>query len=414
MFKQIVSRDNLKKAYLVLASQIELDGRSGRYAGYDSYKLEDIDVVSEDILEEAREELLAGQELSPALLFKIPKKSNPQKTREVFIYCLKDRIKAQAIYQVVEAVFDAYLSPWLFSYRSSHPSYYAARSTVRHYGRYFSRDYVLLADAANYSSNIDRDILKEKLKVLDFSKEVLALLYLYIDNRFLKGSRFEQTPLGIISGTPLTGLFANLYLDELDKYAGRQVDFYRRVGDDLIAFDKEEGKIASLKEYLLGAANRLKVDLNASKTKSLSAAADFEYLGYHFAGGQVSFSRSFVAGTIRTWRQLFPRSDRHPAHWKTKNVKSLLNKEEQSLRQAFKQLVWQKNLVNDWRAIEALSEAFFRILTAYFFGSYTPRHRRLLPKYLKRLSLKSIYQYFLDCQYGYKRKTSRHLTGKTR
>ena len=238
MFQQITSRDNLEKAYLTLAQQMEDDGRSKRYAGWDGLKLYDLELNSAQIIKEARAEMLDFTEVAPATLFKIPKKNNPQKVREIFIYNLKDRIKAQAIYQVVEPYFDDYLSPWLFSYRSSHPSYFAARSAVRHYKRYHQRDFALVADVSDYTGNINTDILLQKIARIGFSEPVMKLFSLFIENKALREGKIVRPPIGLIAGTPLIALFYNIYLDDFDKYCGPRADFYRRVGDDLIIMDQ--------------------------------------------------------------------------------------------------------------------------------------------------------------------------------
>jgi len=240
MFERIIAKKNLETAYLKIAEQMEEDGRVRRYRGWDSLKLGDLEINSAQIIKEAQQEMIDFKPLSPAALIKIPKKNKPQKSREIHIYNLKDRIKAQAIYQIIEPHLDAYFSPWLFSYRTSHPNYFAARSTVRHYKRYFKRDFVLVADVADYFNHIDVAILKKKLLFLNFSEPVLKLLNLFITNQKIQDGKIIQPAKGLIAGTPLIPILANLYLNDLDKYCGPRIDFYRRVGDDFIIFDQKK------------------------------------------------------------------------------------------------------------------------------------------------------------------------------
>lgn len=406
MFAEIISQKNLTKAYLKLAEQMEADRRSQNYAGWDGLKLGDIELNSAKLIKEARQELINFKELSPAILLRIPKKSNPKKFREIYIYSLKDRIKAQAIYQVVEPYFDAFLSPYLFSYRASHPSYFAARSTVRHYKKYYVRDFLLVADASDYSSNIKRDLLVAKIKKAGFPDEVIKLFILYIENKALEGGEIIRRPLGLISGTPLTGLFANLYLDDFDKYCGSRVDFYRRVGDDLIIFDQCEERLKEIQDYLKKEAAELGIIFNEKKTKYLKASEDFEYLGYSFRQGIIGLGTSFIKNSIRHWQEQFDFYRTLQPRRKEKFLKRVLSRSEGNLANDFKQLAEQKKLVNDSRQIRAFSEAFFRILTRYFFGIYSPKNRRQLESKLKGLPLKSVYKYFLSCQYGYRPRTN--------
>lgn len=404
MFKEITSRKNLEKAYLKLAEQMEGDGRSNRYAGWDALKLSDLELRSAQIIKEARSEMLSFTEVAPASLFKIPKKNNPHKDREIFIYNLKDRIKAQAIYQVVEPYFDKYLSPWLFSYRSSHPSYFAARSVVRHYRKYWQRDFALITDVSDYTGNIRSEILLKKIAAIGFSDDVMKLFALFIENRALRDGKIVRPPVGLISGTPLIALFYNIYLDEFDKYCGTRADFYRRVGDDLIIFDQKEERVKLLYEHLLKETAALGVSLHKTKTKYIKASESFDYLGYHFSKGRVSLNSVFVKYTQKRWRKQFSfYNQKRPAQKKDFLIKAI-KRENNNLNNDFKQLAEQKKLVTDGKQIQEFSESFFRILTRYFFGVYTKKNRRLLNERLAGINLRSPYKYFLNFHDEYRKR----------
>lgn len=406
MFQAITSKDNLERAYLNLAEQMEKDGRNKRYAGWDGLKLHDLEVNSAQIIKEARAEMLSFKEVAPATLLRIPKKNNPQKVREIFIYNLKDRIKAQAIYQVVEPYFDQYLSPWLFSYRSSHPSYFAARSVIRHYRKYYQSDLALVADVSDYTGNIRSDILLQKIARIGFSEPVMKLFALFIENRALRDGKIIRPPVGLIAGTPLIALFYNIYLDDFDKYCGPRVDFYRRVGDDLIILDKSEERIKPLRDYLLQETASLGVSLHEKKTKFIKATEPFEYLGYSFINGRVGLSRSFVNYTIKRWQSRFDFYRHKSLKQKREFLDRVTTRDVNSLTNDFKQLAEQKKLVTDNKQIRDFSETFFRILTRYFFGVYSEKNRRLLKNKIRDLRLTSIYKYFLTGQYGHPKRTN--------
>ncbi len=405
MFQEITSQKNLEKAYLKLAEQMEGDGRSRRYAGWDGLKLHDLELNSVKIIKEARAEMLNFTPVAPAALFKIPKKNNPHKDREIFIYNLKDRIKAQAIYQIVEPYFDKFLSPWLFSYRSSHPSYFAARSTARHYKRYYKRDFVLVTDVSDYTGNIRSDILLQKIAKIGFSEPVMKLFALFIENTALRNGKIVKPVVGLVSGTPLIALFYNIYLDDFDKYCGPRADFYRRVGDDLIILDKKEERIKPLYDYLLNETASLGVSLHQKKTKFLMATEQFEYLGYRFQNGQVGLGSTFVKSTYKRWRQQFSFYKHKGNKRKTIFLNHVLTREVDSLNSNFKQLAEQKKLISDGRQMRAFSEYFFHILTRYFFGVYSEKNRRLLGGKLKDMHLKSMFNHLSNHQHEYRKRT---------
>lgn len=401
MFNRIIALSNLQEAYLNLVEQMEGDGRSSRYAGWDSLKLVDLEINSSIIIEEIREELINFVPLSPAILVSIPKKNKPNKFREIYIYNLKDRIKAQAIYQIVEPYFDNYLSPWLFSYRVSHPSYFAARNAVRHYHRYLNHDYIVVADMADYSSHIKSDILLDKLRKMGFDEPMIKLLQLFIDNQEIRNGIISKPEEGLITGTPLIGLFNNLYLDDFDKYCGKTADFYRRVGDDLIIFDKDPEKLKMIYDHLLKEVIDLNLHIHAYKTKIISANEPFEYLGYYFNNGLISFTDGFLNSTLCRWRIKFNYYDGRTIANKNKFLVSAFNSRKNSLLLEFRELAKQKKLVNDVSQLKIFSENFFHILTVYFFQKYTPRNRRILSIKLKKLKLISFYKVFLSTIYDY-------------
>lgn len=400
MYKQIIALDNLEKAYLKIAADMELDGRLGRYRGWDSLKMTDIEIQAPVLLRSIREELRSLQAIAPAILLKIPKKSNPQKMREIYIYNLSERIKAQAIYQVLEPVFDAYFSPYLFSYRSSHSSYFAARSAVRHYRKYWKRDSVYVADLSDYSNYIRHDCLRSKIKQMGLEKSVEELLFLFIGNEVIREGKIVKPEVGLVQGVPLIALFNNLYLDDFDKYIGPKTDFYRRVGDDLVMFDRLPERLKPLQIKLEEEVKTLGLKMNLEKTTLQPASASFNFLGYHFKSGQVSLPANYVRAVVNKWRQQFPYHGSRGEMKKKSLLQKALRRDRQNLREQFQQLADQKKLVTDEGQLRQLSEAFFRVLTRYFFENYTPRNRRLLSEKLNKMGLQSIYKYFLSMRYG--------------
>lgn len=399
MFKKIVAKKNLEEAYLKISQDMEIDGRSGRYCGWDVWKMADLELRISEFLNEIREELINFKALSPAILLKIPKKSNPQKMREIYIYNLKDRIKAQAIYQIVEPIFDQYFSPYLFSYRSSHSSYFAARSVVRHYKKHHTRDSVFVGDLSDYSNYIGHEQLREKIRQLSLGKEVERLLFLFIANKVVRDGVITTPKIGLVQGVPLIALFNNLYLDNFDKYVGPRVDFYRRVGDDLIMFAAKSEILLPLQLYLEKEADDLSLKINRKKTALHSPGEAFDFLGYHFKKGLISLPNNYQKALILKWRQQFPFYRGHNEFEKKRYLQKLINRDRQNLKEQFRQLAEQKKFVNNEEQLRNLSENFFHVLTRYFFKEYTPRNRRLLPQKLKKMGLSSVYKHFVNIRY---------------
>jgi retron-type reverse transcriptase len=302
IFRQIVSLDNLRAAYLELADRFTAKLQDRRYQGLDGFKLEDLDYNATANLKIIQTELLSGQRLVPATCHYIPKRSG--ELREIYIYSLRDRIKAQAIARVLAPILEKVYSPFLFSYRSSHPSHWAARSAVRRYRRYRGKDFVLLMDLKQYSENIDREILLNQLAELNLSQSVLDLVRLFVYQRVVREGEVIELSRGLVQGVPLVALFANLYLNKIDHWVGREVSFYRRVGDDLIVCDQSETKVMEVYNYLQSALADLKLEIQTNKVKLIRSSEPFEFLGYRLAAGRVSISPSGEKKIINHWRRV--------------------------------------------------------------------------------------------------------------
>lgn len=410
MFEEITSIKNIELAYLELAQNFDEKCQGSKYVGIDGLKFNQTDPVSKTLIQIVARELTDYQPIAPAYTVSIPKKNGS--FRDVYIYTIKDRLKAQAIYRVIKPRFEKNFSRFLFSYRSSHPSYYAARSVVKRYLNHFGRDFILIGDLTDYSNYIDRQILEKKINRLNLDHKATRLLKLFLENKIYRTGQIYQPPTGVIQGVPLIALFANLYLNDFDHEVGSQVALYRRVGDDLIFFDHQQNKIEKIYDRLREVAAELKVKIKTEKTKLINSTENFNFLGYNFNNRVISLEPGTIRQNIIEWRRqlnLYPGKNqtRKLSHFK----KSILYTEN-SIRNQFDQLVQQKILVNNQKQIKKLSEAFIRLVVKYFFGSYTPRQRRLTQKLIKPIQFNSLYKNYLDVHHG-RRKITSHAVSRT-
>jgi retron-type reverse transcriptase len=308
-FERIIDLENIKGAYFDLALKFDRESKSNRYRGIDGTNLSTLDFISEETFESVRSEMLSFTPISPAYAGYIPKKNG--KKRTIHVYPIRERIKAEAIYRVLMPLFDAYFSPYLFSYRSSHPSYYAARSVVRRYKRHHGENFVLVTDISDYADTIDHDILTEKIRGLGIDEGTRRLLGLFIKTDVIQQGVLVKRPRGVLTGTPLYAILSNLYMDEFDKWAGKTASLYRRVGDDIIAMDKDRAKIERIHARLSDTVDSLRLRLNADKGKMIRDTEEFKFLGYSFREGRVGFDESSQKKALASWeRSLFQRRTR--------------------------------------------------------------------------------------------------------
>jgi hypothetical protein len=414
LFDTIVSLDNLEGAYLDLVRRFAESGRSNRYAGMDGLRLDDVALSSAALLRDARAELLELAPIEPALHMRVRKDDGGE--RSIYTYTIKSRIKAEAIHRVVAPLFEAELTDFVHSYRSSHPQHVALRSVARRYRRRFGQDTVHRFDIARYTESLDRDILRGQIARLGLDPPTRQLIDLFVDNPFVKRGVVERPARGVLTGVPLVGLFANLYLNQLDAAVGRRVALYRRVGDDGILFDGDAGRVREMAALIEAEAASLGLTMAASKRSLTSSDQPFSFLGHDFCDGHVRIGDRAARRARARWRRMLRY---YPATVETKlrRLPGLLYRGGSSIHDQFIQLLRAFRQVTDHGQVAGLSAAFFRCLTVHFWGSHSHRHQRLTRRITSGMPIPSLHRYFADVHNGRQTlaslslsKTERHPT----
>ncbi len=400
MYKAILSLKNIHEAYLDLVRKFDTESKSSHYVGVDGQMLNDFNYVSEDLLEQIREELIDLKPLLPTLEYEIPKPNG--KKRQIFVYSVKDRIKAQAIFRILEPVFEAIYSPFLFSYRSSHPTYYAAKAVAKRYKKYFGEDTVFKADISKYTDTLSQKILEEKLAKSGFPHEVVSLLRLFIYNSKLNNNQVIYPEKGIMQGVPLGSAFLNFYLNDLDNVIGKKVSLYRRVGDDFIILDKDQKKVEMMKDFIVTEAEKIKLKISLEKTQIIKSNEPFSYVGYVFKDKKVSIREASIRKALIRWGKklkYFHSSD----DVKKSKINAIFYEDSDCIHNQFVQYIACYRQANDYDQIKSLFDEFLRILTKYFFKQYSEKNERIvLTQILRGIKVPSLYKYFLEFHNGEK------------
>ena len=391
-FDRITSLENIRGAYFDLVRKFDEDSKSKRYRGADGLSLAHLDFISEEVMIEVQKEMLALQEIAPAYLATIPKKDG--RKRKIYVYPVKERLKAEAVYRALEQFFESYFSDFLFSYRSSHPSYYAARSAVRRYKRYYGENHVLVTDISDYADSIDHEILLKKISGLGFDKNTEKILGLFITTKTLEYGKLVTRPRGVLTGTPLYALLSNFFMDDFDKWAGKYVAFYRRVGDDMIAMDKSAEKIKTVHTKLAETVATLKLKTNMSKVSLIKDTETFKFLGYQFSNGKIGFDGSSMAKARTKWKLQLGRSGAKSLAAKMRSLRNLNRKKTGRPDQEFAHLIDQKILVDDTHQIRRFSDSLTGTLASHLFGFNTPHKRRLAAEALKSVQTRPLLTHY--------------------
>lgn len=218
----------------------------------------------------------------------------PQPHRQFFVYEPKkrlisappfeDRVVHHAIHRVIEPIID---KRFIFdSYacrkgKGTHAGADRAQKFIRIAKRNHGRVYALKADISKYFDSIDHSVLKSIISTHLSCLKTKQLLGLIIDS-----AETQCKGKGVPIGNLTSQLFANMYLNELDKFVKHELRerFYIRYMDDfvIIHHDKQHlQKLRAIIEDFLWDVLKLKTN---HKTQvfpiSSSSGRALDFLGY--------------------------------------------------------------------------------------------------------------------------------------
>ena len=144
--------------------------------------------------------------------------------------------------------------------------------------------YILESDIASFFDQINWDILLDKLSgCIPSSDRILRAVV----ERCIKaplevgGTPIERTE-GLIQGSPLSPLLANLYLDTFDEAMESRGFYLVRYGDDFLVLTRSMEEARQALEDAQGFLNPLKLSLKAEKTAIKPVDVGFTFLGLDF------------------------------------------------------------------------------------------------------------------------------------
>ncbi len=211
----------------------------------------------------------------------IPKSGGGQ--RPLGIPTVRDRIVQQALLQILEPIFEPTFSSHSHGFRKERGCATAlgvVDRAVRH-----GYEWVVDADIRAFFDTVDHEKLLAAVNEEISDGSVLRLIRQILEAGVIEPSvgEVEPTELGTPQGGPLSPLLANIYLHNFDvkmKEAGYGLVRY---ADDFVIFAKSreaaEQALSLARNVLEG---KLGLALHPEKTRVVSVAEGFEFLGFHY------------------------------------------------------------------------------------------------------------------------------------
>lgn len=197
-------------------------------------------------------------------------------TRRLAIPSIEDRVVERAVLEVLDAEVDPLLLPWSFAYRRGMGVDDAIRELVAARDR--GHQWVLRCDIDDCFDSIPRfQVLRHLSEIID-DPELLALVGRII-KRPVVGRRVakQDRGKGLIQGSPLSPVLANLYLDAFDRAMLTEGLQVIRYADDIAipVRDRGQGEAALLRASATLQSLDLELDLGKSRIESFDEGVEF-------------------------------------------------------------------------------------------------------------------------------------------
>ncbi len=220
----------------------------------------------------------------------------------------RDRLVHQALQIHLAPVFDRLFEPQSFGYRPG-----LGVADVRRFVRdAWSHGYTvaLESDIETFFDSVDWDRLAARLDAVLPRADVRtrAALHALLRTPVRLNRRPVQRTRGLLQGSPLSPLLANLHLDPFDEEMTRRGYCLVRYADDFLVLTRSEAEAAAARDAAREILAGLHLTLQDAKTAITPFASGFTFLGVRFGG---SLEPEFLQETALE-KPLFLR---HPHAW---------------------------------------------------------------------------------------------------
>ena len=216
-------------------------------------------------------------------LRKIPKKI-PGEYRILRIPTIDDRVLQRAFLNVLQLRFEKRFLDCSFGYRWKRSIKNAVERIL--VIRENDRRWVLDADIDEFFNSVDHDLL---LKFLHRDLKDRSLMPWI--QRWLAISCLDPNKrMGIPLGSPLSPMWANIFLHRLDQVVVRDHGWDMvRYADDFLVFAQDRRELEEIYKVVGETLERLRLRYEPAKTRLTTFEEGFDFVGVHFEGDQYSY-----------------------------------------------------------------------------------------------------------------------------
>lgn len=189
------------------------------------------------------------------------------KKRVISVASIKDRTVHRLIYDYLIPIFDPAFIYDVWSCRKG-KGLLGAIERAQEFLKRNKNSFVWRADIKKFFENVDHDVL-------------LRLIGRRVKDLWLIEEVVRSYPQGIPIGNLTSQIFANIYLNELDRFVKHNLkpQAYLRYGDDFILIEKDERKLQEFRSRMIEFLKNLNLNLHAKNDVIVKVRHGLKFLG---------------------------------------------------------------------------------------------------------------------------------------
>jgi group II intron reverse transcriptase/maturase len=273
LYQQLCTDENLHRAWRAVRRLSEAPGLDGMTAAF-------FESRSFVLLKKLQNDLLKFK-YQPQPVKRIFMRREVGPPRPLGIPTFIDRIVQRALAQVLIPLFEPHFDDYSHAYRTGRSPQTALAQARDH--ALGGRPWVVKIDLADCFGNVPHQPLRRLVnrRIHDFAVRKLLKRFLAVEvvTQSNSGLRQVSKPQGLLQGSPLSPLLANVYLDAFDKSARLQGLRFVRYGDDIAIFAATRPEADEALDAAARILEKLHLPLNREKTRLHHLSRGFAYLG---------------------------------------------------------------------------------------------------------------------------------------
>jgi len=223
----------------------------------------------------------------------------------------KDRVVQHALCNIIEPIFDKTFISNSYACRKNKGTHAALKDIRKDVQLYFNLNgHSLKSDVRKYFPSIDHIVLKKIISNKIRDKQMLWIINLIIDS--------DHSDFGINKGIPIgnltSQLFADIYLNELDKFVKHKLKakFYYRYVDDFIIFSNSKKVLHTYKRKIKYFLHKyLCLDIPNKKTNIYLIKDGVDFVGYKVFITHTRLRRTNILKFVRRTKRLIKYFKKH-------------------------------------------------------------------------------------------------------